>query len=212
MTVRAAITRLSRLKVTLQNAWTFYFENLSTYETMAKSIAHSVLIALPPPGVEPQEWQRSVDTVMTRINAFLVATSRMNGFILRLATDTMGTGDNTGTPIPGTTYVSVADIVRWVEAGRPFLAPAGPQEGEGKRLDHRDFGKSNEQVAFNILYAVRKGTGDAVMAHVNQFMGKTNATEAHDRSPEIMRAWIDALVPRVRADLEAWVRAKVAAA
>lgn len=208
MTVRAAITRLSRLKVTLQNAWTFYFENLATYEAMAKSIAHSVLIALPPPGVEPQEWQRSVDTVMARINAFLVATSRMNGFILRLATDTMGTD----APTQINADPPLADIIRWVEEGRYRLGLKMDNEEPGKRLDHRDYGKSNERIAWNIIFAARNGNGAAVMAHINQFMGKTNATEAHDRSPEIMRAWIDALVPRVRADLEAWVRAKVAAA
>lgn len=205
MTVQQAITKLSRLKVTLQNAWQFYRANIDTYEEMAKAIARNVLIALPPPGVEPAEWDRSVDTVMTRIGAFLVATTRMNGFILRLATETMGSGQNTWFNVPGTTAVTVADIVRWVEAGRHG-------DPDGKRLDDRDFGKSNEQIAFNILLAVRRGMGHGVIGYVEQFMGKTHSEAAHDRSGQIAAAWIDAIVPRVRADLEEWVRQQVKAA
>lgn len=205
MTVQQAITRLSRLKVTLQNAWQFYRANIDTYEEMAKSIARNVLIALPPPGVEQADWERSVETVMTRIGAFLVATTRMNGFILRLATETMGKGDNTWFNVPGSKSVTVADIVRWVEAGRQG-------DPDGKRLDDRDFGKSNDQIAFNILYAVRKGMGHGVINYVEQFMGRTSEEATHDRSPQIAAAWIDAIVPRVRADLEEWVRQQVKAA
>lgn len=203
MNVKEAILRLSRLKLNLQNAWQFYRANADTYETLAKQIAHGVLIATPPPDVTAEQWARTTDTLVERIGAFLVANSKVNGLVLRLATETIGTGQNTGEFVPGASNVTVADIVRWVDAGREG-------DPDGKRLDDRDYGKSNQQIAFNILYAVRQGRGNGVIDYVQKFAGVSQQNEAHDRSPQILTAWLDIIVPRVRADLEAWVRTQIA--
>lgn len=211
MKLAEAIGKLRRLKESLENAWTFYRANIDTYEAMAKSIAHGVLIAMPPEEVEPSEWQKSVATVVERIGAFLVNSKEASGFILRLAsTDASAGSDNDiAAPIPGMKNMGVQDIVRWVEAGRNKTSKDA--EG-GKNFDERDFGKSDNQIAFNILYAIRQGRDNGIMTHISQFIGAAHTGEAHDRSPQILAAWIDAIVPRVRADLEAWMRVQMAAA
>lgn len=203
-----AIGKLRKLKESLENVWTFYRANIDTYEAMAKSIAHGVLIALPPPDVEPDEWAKSVATVVERIGAFLVNSSAASGFILRLAsTSASADGGSAFPPVPGMKNMGVQDIVRWVEAGRNKTSkdPDG-----GKNFDERDFGKSDSQIAFNIMYAIRQGRDNGIMAHIAQFIGAAHTGDAHDRSPQILAAWIDAIVPRVRADLEAWMRGLMA--
>lgn len=211
MNVREAILRLSRLKLNLQNAWQFYRANADTYENLAKQIAHGVLIATPPPDVTAEQWARTTETTVRWIGAALVASSKVNGLIIGMASAKNATldeavgPDGEFTPSGVTDFVtaSLDDILAFIRAGR---------EGDelGKDLDRRDYGEDDHNIAFNILSGVKKGNGDGVMHHIHKFLGKKHEAHAHDRSPQILTAWLDIIVPRVRADLEAWVRTQIA--
>lgn len=210
MKLGEAIGKLRKLKASLENVWTFYRANIDTYEAMAKSIAHGVLIALPPPDVEPDEWQRSVAAFVDRVDAIFVHSQAASGLILRMTRIRAAGAEKEGDlpPIPGMKNMDVKDITRWVAAGRNKTS-VGPDGG--KNLDERDFGKSDNQIAFNILYAVRQGRDNGIMVHVERFVGAEHSGDAEDRSPQILAAWIAAIVPRVRTDLEAWMKVQMAA-
>ena len=202
MNLQQAILRLSRLQTALNNTWEFYRSNLDTYEELARITARNVLTSLPPQDVDPAQWERTVETIVGRIGTFLVASSKAGGMIVRLAAEASEHVEGTrATMVPGRN-ISIADIQRFVAAGR-----AG-EEG-GKRLDDRDYGKSDTQIAFNILYAIRQGRDNGLLGHIADYLGMQHETTAGDLSPQILAAWIDIIVPRVRADLAAWVALQV---
>jgi hypothetical protein len=200
------IAKLTRLKSALSNVRPFYIRNLPRWRERAERITVAVLINLRPEGTDAEVWQRRVATEASRVAALLSFDAEMAGAIISLGIAP------TDVPVNDPRHytigsISVDDVVRWVESGREKVDPEAP----GKNLDERDAGKSDLQIAWRVLWAIKlqKEGWEKLSGHILDFIGAEEQDTAAGYYGEILQAWVEQLGPEIREEFRWWVSEQV---
>jgi hypothetical protein len=201
------IAKLQALKLALSRPTEFYSNYLPQWQEHAQRITVAILRHSRPPETDPDDWQRRIETEAARLSALLFFDADEIGAILSLGIRP---------PVPQSDprhytldNMSVKDIERWVEAGRGKQNPDDP----GKNLDERDDGKTDPQIAWRIIYALklRKEGWERLLGHIEDFLG-LEAGAAPGLYREILQAWLEQIGPQIRADYRAWIHGRITAA
>lgn len=203
MSFAGAIARLTRIRATLGRPTVFYASHLPQWREQAQRIAVAILQNARPPETDPATWARHVASESARIGGLLFFDAEEIGAILYLGIRPPGT-DEADPKHADVAGIRIDEIERWVEAGRAKANPDDP----GKNLDERDAGKTDLQIAWRLLYAIklRKGNWEGLLGHIQEFLGSVNAEASAGLHREIVQAWLQQLGPVIRSDFRAWVR------
>ncbi len=202
----ATIEKLQRVKSSVLNVRPFYITHLPRWHERARLITAAVLENTRPPDADPIAWGRRVATESARVNSLLDFGQDDAGAIISLGIAPAGVpaDDPRNFSSDG---LSINDISRWVEAGRSQTDP----DVEGKRLDERDAGKSDLQIAWRVMWALklRKPGWERLLAHVAEFAGQEETSVVTGYYADILQAWSEQLGPEIRAAFRAWVHTQV---
>lgn len=201
---RRVIGRLQTLSGRLLNPVDFYASHLADYRELAAKTAFQVLINLRPADADPELWQQQALGMSLMVGTAVSPDQR--GMVIWLS-------DRNEKPRfhPDTfsfNGVSIAEIERFVDAGRH----KENQDEPGKNLDARDDGKSNAQIAWRIMYAMRLGKPGTpgLEAAIQKFLSAESRSEAEKLLPQVLTMWIEVFSVRAVADFRQWVHASVA--
>jgi len=206
VTALDAIVKLRGIQQRLSMPERFFAEHLEDWRELARQVTHDTLTALRPPESDPDQWAAGVVTAVARVVTYLLTPEA--GMIIAL-----------GAPAPDAEPddprffelggIPVADIERWVRESRAGILP----EELAKRLDERDEGKSDLQIAWRILYALKlqKPGSEGLEKAIRRFMGFDSVKSMEAIFPELLRAWLDHFIPRASADWLVWVRKQIIA-
>lgn len=202
-TLKQAISRLREFHHRVRHPHDFYATHREQWRELAARITRNTVLAMRPPDEMAETWALKAETLGSRVTATLLSLPEA-GCIIALSDAPPGTAP-TDPRYYSDRGIAVRDLIRWIQAGRT----GNP---EGKHLDERDDLQSDAQIAWRILYAIRRGgpTIPRLLAAVHQFLGG-NPQETGPIAGQILRAWLDTLVPVVRMDYEAWLSRRVRA-
>lgn len=205
--VRNLIGRLEKLRDELLHPLAFYAAHRDDWEELARRVARTVLINLRPLEAQGEAWQRQIDTSVAYIAARLV-TADDAGIAITLAALPEEASELPDDPrFFSSQGLTVEEVIRWVAAGR------SGEDNLGKRLDQRDEGKTDRQIAWRILYALKlnkAGATDLRIA-IERFLGRELGQQAEGIYPEILRAWAEVFAVRAVEDYRGWVHGRIAA-
>lgn len=200
---RVVIGRLQAIKAVLENPLEFYALHLADYRQLASTVAFQVLTNLRPPDADPALWEQQANQLAALVAAHL--DTEVLGLTISLAEAKSGPLDPRSFSING---LAISDIERFVQAGRV----KEDRDEPGKNLDERDDGKTDLQIAWRIMYALRlqKAGAPGLEAAIMRFLSAEGRTEAEKLLPEVLKAWVDVFTVRAGADFRKWVDAGVA--
>lgn len=211
MSPRQAIERLEAIRCALRDLHPFYAEHVEVWTATAQNLAMATMAAMRPEEVEPEIWTERTRELAAAVAAELLGNEAMAGMAIRLAAGEESVDAKEIDVTDPKTFrlgdISISDVEQWVEAGRNGTAP----EGVGKRLDERDARKSNLQIAWRVMHAMRLDkNGDRLKAAIGRFMSWETGLNIDRVLAEILRTWGEAFAVIARDDLEAWIRRVIA--
>lgn len=209
--LRQAIVRLRALEQRIGNPHAFYAGHAARWHELTVRLTRETVNLMRPPGESAEVWAHRSDTLASKVQYRLhVSGGELNlagtaaGVTFTLADPDSASGDPAQHADQG---VSIADLTRFVQAG---------QAGQplGKRLDDRDDGQTPAQIAWRMMYAIkRRAHGfDGLKRAVQRFLGgEASEGQASHLANAILKAWVSVLVPKAWEDWRAWVDAQVRA-
>ena len=200
--VRNVIGRLEALREELSQPAVFYAEHRAAWLELAKTVVRQVLANLKPIEMDAGQWQRQIVLAVDRVAADLLSEEDA-GIMISIGALPIG-ADPEDPRHYATAGVNVDEVMRWVEAGRDA-------EMDGKRLGGDDEGKTDRQIAWRILYALKlnKPGAEGLRTAILKFLGRESGESAEVIYPEILKAWLDVFTVRAAADFRKWVGGKV---
>jgi hypothetical protein len=207
-TIGAVIEKLERIRDRVSQPQLFYRKVQLEWTQLARRVVEQTLVALQPPDIEPVEWLAKVTEISARVVAIFVndeGPSRTSSSGLSFSIQ-----PRIGTEEPDTVAgftlgnLSIQDIERWVRAGREKTSPDEP----GKELDERDVGKSDLQIAWRVMYALklRKPGWERLMAVLRDFVGLQAEEAAEAIYPVLLSSWLEHFAVRAPSDWREYVR------
>ena len=154
----------------------FYREVLPQWHATARAVAVATMAGMRPEEVASEVWTERTAELAEAVVAEFIAEDAVAGVAIRLETGNEEEADPTEINVVDPKYfrigeVAISDVEEWVAAGRDGTAP----EGVGKRLDSRDDRKSNLQIAWRVMHAMRLGKGDGLARAIGRFGGAPRA-------------------------------------
>jgi len=200
------ITKLQRLKAAL-NIRPFYIAALPTWQDHAQRIVIAVLQNSKPAETDADVWRARVEAESQRLSAMLFFSADEVGAIIGLGIRPPGTSE-ADPKHASVESISIDEITRWVAAGREKSDPDEP----GKNLDSRDANKSDLQIAWRVLYAMKlqKPGYEGLLAAIEDFLGSAAQGAAQGVYNDILESWMEQLVPTMFDDFRDWFRRMVA--
>lgn len=202
--LKAAIGRLKGLQQVLANPVDFYAERQAEYRELARTTALMTLTNLRPDGADPGLWAQQAAAFSNRVGAGLAGV----GIVLTLEEQPIVAAVDAPARF-ALNGLSIAQIERFVAAGRVKESADAP----GKNLDERDESKSDLQIAWRIMYALRlsKPGSAGLQAAILRFGAAEQRGSMESLLPQVLKAWETVLRPKAKADFQAWVHRNVAA-
>lgn len=195
------VNRLERFREEIADPMNFYREVKEPWTELARRVVEQTLVAVQPSKVDAEMWQLKITQISARITAEFISDEEV-GLIFAIAPRY-----EIGMPDDPTTFtlgnLSIHDVEQWVAAGREKESPDAP----GKNLDERDAEKTDLQIAWRIMYALKlqKPGWDRLLNVLREFVG-VEAEEAADvLYPELLKAWVEHFAVRAPADWRAYV-------
>lgn len=185
--VRSLITRLEAFREKVQDARPFYRQMQSSWTDLARRVVEQTLLSLRPGELAAEAWQQKVDALAARVTADF-----LDGEEIGLAFSLAPRPPLEFTDDPRTFTLGdlkISDVEEWVARGREKASPDDP----GKNLDGRDAGKSDLQIAWRIMYALKLGKPgwDRLLGHLRDFTGIEAEDAAELLYPELLKAWVE---------------------
>lgn len=205
---RRVIEKLGRLKKQVTRPEAFYLGHRRQWEEMARRVVEQTLVALQPGDIAAEAWLVKVNEIAARVTSTFLIESDEVGLVFEIAPRL----DFDPSDSPGTftlSNLSIADVEEWVRKGREKGSPDEP----GKNLDERDAGKTDLQIAWRIMYALKlqKPGWERLMEVLREFVG-LEAIEAIDvLYPELLKAWLEHFTVVAGRDWRVYVARLVAA-
>ena len=195
------IGRMKRLRDELSSPAEFFAEHRGPWLSLAQTIVRQVLTNLRPGEVPPDAWARQVEQTAQHV---VLRPDGGDGVAIELAERGADAPQETGDVMQRTGF-TVDEVRGWVAAGRVG------GDTLGKRLDERDDGKSDLQIAWRILYALKLNNSGAggLRAAIEKYLGRQLGVDAEQFYPAIEAAWRDVFAARVLEDRQQWVRRKL---
>jgi len=202
-TIDAVISKLERIRERVSHPEAFYREMQSEWTQVARRIVEQTLVALQPPGVDPAEWLAKLTEISARVVAEFYDDTVESGISFSIA-------PRVGTEEPDTVAgftlgsLSIQDVERWVAAGREKSSSDDP----GKELDQRDAGKSDLQIAWRVMYALklRKPGWERLMDVLRDFVGLEAEEAAEEIYPQLLLGWSEHFIVRAADDWREHIR------
>lgn len=182
----------------------FYAENYLAYRDLARAVALQVLTNLRPGDADPAIWAGQAQVLANQVVAYLVTEEEVG---IMIALDQEAASGQPAAATDSRNYqlsgLTVAQVERFVAAGRQKESADEP----GKNLDERDDGKTDLQIAWRIMYALRLQKPGAVglEAAVQRFLAAEKRGDAQGLLPEVLKAWLAVFAPRVLGDWRRFV-------
>lgn len=201
-----AIKKMERLKFEIQHPLEFYRENEDRFRGLAEREARRALLAIRPPGIPPEVWDVLAQSLAEKVTSFLLQEGNITG--IRLALDIPdGKGLRKEAGLPGDGAPSLQDIEDWVEAGRSKTGPEEP----GKNLTEFDEGKTDKQIAWRVLFAIRlqKSGWRGLVEAVEEFKSAERIPASMDLATVILQAWVAFFSTHLPVMWKQWVNLKV---
>lgn len=199
--VRGLIEKMKALRADVTSPHVFYEAHREPWLALARRTVREVLANLRPAETDAEAWARQIEFTAEAVAAHLLALEDA-GVVITLSTVSLDAPD-----LAPRLGFSPEEVKRWVAEGR------GENEtGLGKRLDERDAGKSDLQIAWRILYALKlnKSGAEGLRAALNKFLGRETGADVGALYPEILRAWVEVFTVQAGEDWRKWVTGRVA--
>ena len=203
MTPRAAIGRLKLVAALVSDLRPFYAAYRESWVEAAREVARNVLVVLKPETIEAEEWVVKVEELVETVAAELIGDGAMAGVAIRMGMGAKVAGDITDPKFYRLGEMSIDDVERWVAAGRDGSAP----EGVGKNLDERDAKKSDLQIAWRVMYAMKLNRPGAqgLARAIERFKAWESGLEIDGLLEEVLKVWMAVFELVAARDLRAWV-------
>jgi hypothetical protein len=206
--IGAVIGRLERIRERVSQPQLFYREVQLDWTQFARRIVEQTLVALQPSTIDPQQWLFKITEISARVAAEFIDVDIESGL-------TFSIGSRVGTEEPENAAsftlgnLSIQDVERWVHAGREKESPDEP----GKNLDERDAGKSDLQIAWRVMYALklRKPGWERLIDVLRDFAGLDAEEAAEAIYPDLLKSWFEHFAVRAPADWREYVRRLITA-
>ena len=206
MSPRQAIERLKLVQCLAADLGPFYREVLPQWHATARAVAVATMAGMRPEEVASEVWTERTAELAEAVVAEFIAEDAVAGVAIRLETGNEEEADPTEINVVDPKYfrigeVAISDVEEWVAAGRDGTAP----EGVGKRLDSRDDRKSNLQIAWRVMHAMRLGKGDGLARAIGRFKAWETGLDMDRVLAQILRDWTEVFLVMARQDLEGWL-------
>lgn len=205
--VRQLITRLEKLRDTLTDQNNFYREVRGPWTELARRVVEQTLVAVQPSNVDAELWQLKITQISARVTADFIRDEEI-GLVFAVAPRY-----EAGIPEDPTTFtlgnLAIQDVEQWVAAGREKESLDEP----GKNLTEIDAGKTDLQIAWRVMYALKlqKPGAQRLLQVLREFVG-LEAEEAVDLLyPELLKAWLEHFAVRAPEDYRGYVHRLVEA-
>lgn len=185
---RRVIERLEKLKAEVTRPEPFYQRHQREWQEISRRIIEQTLVALQPADVTAEVWHLKVGEIASRLTSTLLVEPEEVGVVFALAPRLQFDPSDS----PGTftlANLSIADVEEWVRKGRDKSSPDEP----GKNLDERDAGKTDLQIAWRIMYALKlqKPGWERLMDVLREFVGLEAVEAIELLYPELLKAWLE---------------------
>lgn len=213
MTLTQARARLHAFEAKMSRPVEFYARHQQAWLDLAVRITLATIEHACPADADPNAWRRHAEGIAAAVTAE-VFTGEMAGILFRARDDSQplifpeesGEVDRSGAQ----TGLNIADIERWVAAGR-----AGTEGGKKLKLGRgeMDFGRSDLQIAWRVFNAIQhqRQNWDRLLGHIADFTGSQFKPATDKMGADLERVWETMLAPVIVADWHAWVGEQAAA-
>lgn len=200
--VRQLINRLEKFRDKISDPRNFYREMREPWTELARRVVEQTLVNVQPHDVDSQLWQIKIVQISARVSVMDFLEADEMGLMLSIAPRyESGLPDD---PLSFTLgNLSIHDVEQWVEAGREKSSP----DDAGKNLDERDAGKTDLQIAWRIMYALKlqKPGWDRLLSVLREFVGLEAEEAADVLYPELLKAWFEHFAVRAPQDWRNYV-------
>lgn len=206
-TPREVIAKLERIRDRLQKPSEFYERVREPWLELLRRVTEHTLTALKPGDIAPDLWQQKAREIASRVTSEPQEFGLIFSLSPRLEVIDLAKIDEPQNFRLGN--LAIADVEQWVAEGRTKASPDAP----GKNLDERDVGKSDLQIAWRIMYALKlqKPGWDRLLDVLRQYVGVDAVDAAEALYPELLKAWLEHFQSRAPADWQRYVREVVSA-
>jgi hypothetical protein len=198
--------KLGALDAKLKSPKDFFAGKAEIYRSMAASIARATLTAVKPPETSTEDWRKELEALVHSITAELLAPA---GLELRIGSAQRQLPNVTSSD--GVVY-DLDEVRKWVLAGMDRQVGAKILDEDDEAI-LRKYGEATGSriIAGRVMRAYYSGNRDAnyerLRDAIRKFLGGSNAEQADETLAAVAKAWEQALTPRVKEDLEAWMLA-----
>lgn len=198
-TLKSVIKKLETIRSRLVDIRPFYKAHRRAWTDDARTVATQVLMANPPPEIDPIRWRASVDATLDTIASQLLSL-RTTGIVLFMGEregriNTLAPA--LGSPVLG--RLSLAEIAAYVAAGR-----AGDPLGKAD-FTTDDAQKEDWQIALNIQRNLSADRAEAIAA----FLALRDNQHIATLIPAVLEAWLTWFSIRATDDWKTWVRQQI---
>lgn len=195
-TLRDHVQRLRGVKARLEEPVDFFAAHKDEYRDLCAEVTVRELTLARPDEVTEEEWLFRVETLAGNIQAALLEETE-TGVRFWLSPAAQPQLEPIAGAQPG--LFGLETVQEWVAAGR-----AGDEEG--KQLDDRDMGRSDEQIAKRVWWAMY--TGKSLNSHdkIREFLVTRGTQLLAGMLPQLLNAWKQNVIVRMRKDYQLFLR------
>lgn len=194
MKIKQAIGRLKKLKARMERPEDFYRAHRTGWDDLARQTVVQVLLANRPPDVDADDWAQTAAQAARLVALQVLA---LDGVGVSIFLEVRHNRDLWGAAIDG--GLTLEDIASYVAAGR-----AGDPLGKPD-FTPEDALKTDEQVALNILEAIRKRRTDRDL-EIERFLEERMGDRLGMMLPLILATWREVFAVRAGVDWRRWWR------